>query len=243
MDNLHVPNVAYAGSIPVGCSEERLIMHDKALREKVRAMRATGLSFKVIARQLEISPGTVYIWASDIVLSAEQMASLRSSGRKQAGLTNRRNTASKRIAWRREAELIWEARKSEPLFLCGLGLYWGEGCKLGSALSISNCDPGLLRVWITWCRVYIGNPEFWLQIQLYPDLSDYEAGIYWFLELGIPTVSFSRRVSVNSGKSSKRLPGGTARLALRSGSTEWSVKMKVFLAKLAGLHPPPSSSE
>lgn len=39
------------------------------------------------------------------------------------------NRRQRRLRWKAEALVLWEQWRTDPLFLLGIGLYWGEGSK------------------------------------------------------------------------------------------------------------------
>ena len=52
------------------------------------------------------------------------------------------NRKRRRERWRDEAIVLWEQWREDPLFICGVALYWGEGGKRGRdpRLALSNTD-------------------------------------------------------------------------------------------------------
>ncbi len=79
------------------------------------------------------------------------------------------------------------------LFGLGLGLYWGEGNKANThAVRLGNCDPGLIRFFITFLReVYqIDQNRLKFGIQLFTDTNPRIAKKYWCKELKISAKQF-----------------------------------------------------
>ncbi len=58
----------------------------------------------------------------------------------------------------------------DAFFIAGVALYWGEGSKTRSDLSLANADPRALRLFIDWVRIHHdSSAEFVLKINLHAD--------------------------------------------------------------------------
>ena len=141
------------------------------------------------------------------------------------------NRKQRRERWRAEAISLWEKWKHDPLFVLGVGLYWGEGEKQSSnkRLALSNSDPNLLRTWLRWCARFVPGVRlnFWLCIH---DTCDQAAArAFWRRELNVEITWVSVAVSRASKRRRKTLPHGTLKISLGRGSLEWYTKMLVWL--------------
>lgn len=139
---------------------------------------------------------------------------------------------ARKAAWLCEAERMFNENQSDPLFMLGVGLYWGEGSKSGvyRTLSLSNADPKLLRVWVEWCRKFIPACQLVVQVQIHADVEKEFAKSFWADALGLADVMVYRvEERFAERKHHKKLPAGTARVRLRKGASEWSCKMLLFM--------------
>jgi len=146
------------------------------------------------------------------------------------------NRQRRREEWRSEALSLWQQWRLDPLFLLGVGLYWGEGDKSANKrLALSNSDVHLLRVWLRWCGRFLPGVRlnYWLCIHDNCDLE--EARAFWRRELGVEITWVSVAVSRASKRKRRSLPHGTVKISLSRGSLEWYTKMLVWLELARGL--------
>ena len=138
--------------------------------------------------------------------------------------------------WINEADKFFEIYKNDPLFLLGIGLYWGEGFKRGRQLGIVNSDFNLLNIWINWHKTYIPNINYYGSISAHLDVDEDEAITYWS-KLGIEksNIKLYRAIPKSSkGKRPKnRLPFGTLQIRTSKGSYEWHTKMMRYIQLLS----------
>jgi hypothetical protein len=160
-------------------------------------------------------------------LSLEQRQHAASLGRAQVEANRKR----RREQWRAEALTLWEKWRHDPLFVLGIGLYWGEGEKssLSKRIALSNSDVNLLRTWLRWCARFLPGMQLnsWLCIHDNCDLE--EARAYWRRELNVEVTWVSVAVSCASKRKRRTLPYGTLRVSLGRGSLEWYTKMLVWM--------------
>src|SRR5947209_11459933 len=126
------------------------VQYPSSVREGARALRADGESIKRIASALGISQGTASLWCRDVSLTDEQRAAL--DRRQQHSAVDAASVAAdqRRRKWADETELLWTRHRSDPFFLLGIGIYWGEGRKRlvrgrTGRLCLSNSDPSMMR--------------------------------------------------------------------------------------------------
>jgi hypothetical protein len=139
----------------------------------------------------------------------------------------------RREQWAAEAIHLWEQWRHDPLFLLGVGLYWGEGNKVqkpsGSKMGLSNSDPGLLRVWLRWCRRWLPNVPLRYDLSIHEGCDVEAARHFWKRELGVAVNSVSVAVSRASKHKRNTLPNGTLQVRVGRGSVEWLTKMLTWL--------------
>jgi hypothetical protein len=148
------------------------------------------------------------------------------------------NRKERRERWRAEAPALWEKWKDDPLFMLGVGLYWGEGEKAsrgGKGLALSNADPNLLRTWLRWCARFVPGVHLNSCLSIHDDCDLEAARAFWRRELNIEVTWVSVAVSRASKRKRKTLPHGTLKISLGRGSLEWHTKMLVWLELAHGL--------
>jgi hypothetical protein len=141
------------------------------------------------------------------------------------------NRRRRRQCWQAEARLFWEQWRSDPLFLLGIGLYWGEGRKTprDPSLRISNSDKRLLRVWLAWCQRFMPGVPLRYELNLHANCDASAARRYWEEHLGIKITYTWVAVSMASKRKRNTLPNGTLNIRVGRGSLEWYTKMMVWL--------------
>jgi hypothetical protein len=141
------------------------------------------------------------------------------------------NRRRRREWWRSEALALWKRWHADPLFVLGLGLYWGEGTKsmADQRLALTNSDVCLLRTWIRWCRTFMPGVPFDCSLVVH-DTCDVEAAqAHWQRELGVSVRVVTVAVSSASKRTRNCLPYGTLKVRVARGSREWATKMLVWL--------------
>jgi hypothetical protein len=80
----------------------------------------------------------------------------------------------------------YQSSIDEKLEALALGIWLGEGTKRGSRVEVTNCDPIILRVWITFllkvCKIDYSKLK--LRISLHDPMLKDKARDYWNEQLG-----------------------------------------------------------
>jgi hypothetical protein len=141
------------------------------------------------------------------------------------------NRRQRRLAWKAEAKLLWEQWHSDPLFLLGIGLYWGEGHKSSRCprLRLCNADVHLLRIWLAWCQRFLTGVPLVFALNLHANCDADAARRFWEEHLGIQVTSRWVAVSAASRRRRNTLPNGTLNIQVGRGSLEWYTKMMIWL--------------
>jgi len=192
-----------------------------------KALRRLGLTYGEIRQIIPVPKGTLSCWCRDIVLSETQVAAIkaRMPGRKgvPADTQRKRRLEIQRI--RHHAELFAAGRLHDPFFVAGTVLYWAEGSKTRSELSLSNADPRLLRTFIAWVRRYHGDDrEFVLKINLHADNDEPGARRYWARETGLGDVPFHKTFIKPDGTGHRKnhLAFGVCSVRVRRCADAWN---------------------
>jgi len=136
-----------------------LIMAKYLLRQKARMLRRKGISVKRIAFSLGVSKGTASIWVRDIILSVEQLESLRKLSIAGAERGRLKSAFLQKERWNKKRE---EARKDgvkaignltdRELLIAGIALYWAEGCRKTRVVEFCNSDPTMVQFLLLWLK-------------------------------------------------------------------------------------------
>ncbi len=141
------------------------------------------------------------------------------------------NRRKRREHWKTEAKQLWEQWRTDPLFLLGIGLYWGEGEKSPRAarLRISNSDVNLLRVWVAWCQRFLPGVPLYNALNLHPNCDAEAARRFWEEQLQIK-ISCVWVCASTAGKQRRNtLPNGTLNIRVGKGCLEWYTKMMIWI--------------
>jgi hypothetical protein len=131
------------------------------LRIKARKMRSQGESVKIIAKRLGVSKGTVSLWVRDIILSVEQLETLKQrliKGGELGRLKGSLMQKERRLKAIKDG-VKWGLAKTGNLsdreyFLTGTALYWAEGSKKRGGFMLCNSDPKLIIFMIGWLEKF-----------------------------------------------------------------------------------------
>lgn len=132
------------------------VRHAKAVKTKARKLRQGGMAIKQIARELGISVASSWLWTREVSLTSEQIEALRGKaidGRVKWGVKQREAKRERMEIWKAQAILEFEERKNDPLFMLGLGIYWGEGSK-STGPSMTGADVRILACWKAWLEKF-----------------------------------------------------------------------------------------
>lgn len=187
---------------------------------KARALRKRGHSIGDIAKQLNVSRGSVSLWVRDIHLTEIQKAQLTANGFSKSAIEKRRiNRMSKRkkahLEVFQEAQNEVDRLSKKDLWLLGVALYWGEGSKTyKGVVSISNSDPAVIKIMMRFYREILNVSEERIRchVHTFSHLNSKVAEQYWSGITGVPLKQFYKTYSKPSkaGKGKKdTLPYGT----------------------------------
>ena len=126
--------------------------------------------------------------------------------------------------------------KNDPLFIFGLGLYWGEGDKKsGNMVAVTNSDPNILSVIAKFYRKYLSLDESKLGIKLfiYKDINIDFAIDFWSKLLKIPRNQFIKvQILESRAKLTKtKLKYGIC--TLYCSNTEFHIKIREWIRLLS----------
>jgi len=117
-------------------------------------LRKTGKSYNKICKELDIPKSTMHYWFKNLQWSenikrrlTEKAQRLATKQMKAMALANKKRWEVWREQHRKEAGKEFPLLKSNPLFVAGLMLYWGEGDnKPRGDVRITNINPRMIKL-------------------------------------------------------------------------------------------------
>ena len=172
---------------------------------KARELRSQGKSVREIARELNVSKGSVSSWVRDIHLSTEQYESIvlkwktcSKRGGDLAAKLNQEKYLQLRKEYQEEGRKL--ARQKDPDFFAGCMLYWAEGTKSRTHCQLTNSDVNMLKYFIQFLKKFFSVKDEDIRIGChYYDsngLSNIEVENYWMEQLKVQQSSLVK-TSVN----------------------------------------------
>lgn len=172
-------------------------------KNKAIQLRQEGLTYSEILKQVPVAKSTLSEWLRSVKLAKRQFQKLTDKKRLSA---LRGSAEKKRIRIEKEKNIInksfleIEKLSDRENFLCGVMLYWAEGCKqkdtnVSVGVKFSNSDPNMLRFFLYWIQKYLNvdDEDIFLDIYMHENFeSEKDMFIqYWSKELNLPIVKFN----------------------------------------------------
>jgi hypothetical protein len=208
-------------------------------------LRKLGLTYTEIRELIPVPKSTLSGWFRDIHLTQHQIDDIRhrtdSSSRKGIPVDTQWRRHRDIRAVRAEAVRFAMDHLSDPFFIAGVVLYWGEGSKTRNFVDVTNTDPAALLLFIAWARRYLDpRIEFQLGLHLHAGNDEEEAKVYWRSVLSLPDVPFGKTYFKEEGTGHRKnhLPHGVCRVRTRRAADNWHrvmVWIDVVGANLTGL--------
>ena len=220
-------------------------MTDLIKYKQAEKLRKQGKSYKIISNKLNLSKSTISNWFANKPWSKKiksDLNSLRIGNAKKnlskANTTRLNNLILKRKEYIREARFEFNKHVKSPLFLIGLGIYWGEGDKTNNGrVAVINTDPGLLQIVAKFYRHCLGVSESRLRVGLfiYEDINRNKAIKFWSQKLKISQTQF---IKIQTLKSRSRLTKNKSKYGICSlyfSNTKLNVKIHEWI-RLLSIH-------
>ena len=178
-------------------------MAKSLLKIQARGMRSLGKSVSQIAIELGVSKSTTSLWVRDIILSVEQMESLKQSsligaelGRLKSALLQKERRLRLIDDSKRFGKEALSTLTEREFLVAGLALYWGEGYKKGREFSFCNSDPEMVKFLIRWLHncFQIAIEDIKCSVGINEIHKEREELVrkYWSETLGIPLSQFTK---------------------------------------------------
>lgn len=199
-------------------------MAKQELRERARALRKKGLSYKEIKEEVGVSKSTLSLWLKDVVLTSKQKGRLYT---KQIKILCLGSKSQKERRAREVNAIIENATREvrlpvsdEAFKLFGAALYWAEGDKKHD-FKITNSDPHLVLFIVHWLEKFfqVDRKTLKVSLNIYSQQNDNDLKQFWADLTGIPLRNFGKSYvkPANKGYKKNTLYYGTARIYVPKG--------------------------
>jgi hypothetical protein len=164
-------------------------------------LRKKGLSLGNIARQLKVSKGSVSVWTKNVKLTKEQKSRLKEDNKCFGNTYSSDHFRQKRLEYQKEGEIILNKFGYE--FLCGCVMYWAEGTKNKSSVSIINSDPYILKYFVEFLKKFfnVNMNDIKVHCTYYNEANVDDIENYWSSILSLPKKNFWKSTKVKSMRS------------------------------------------
>jgi hypothetical protein len=207
------------------------------------ALRTAGKSYSEISVQTAISKSTLSSWFSKEKFSQKLTKELnekwKASARSRILKMNVERKKQRELHYeqlRKEAREEYQKLKSNPLFLIGLSLYWGEGTKTHNGrVSLINSDPELLKIVVAFYRKVLLIPEEKIRAEMfiYQDHDEKSTKLYWSRKLRIEPTRFIKTQVLPSKatRTKRRMKNGLCTVYF--SNTQVGIKILEWIKELA----------
>ena len=201
-------------------------------------LRKTGKSYNKICKELGIPKSTMHYWFRNLRWSQRIKKELTEKAEIQATKRLRAVIRAQKKRWKEyrkqyqeEAKKEFRALKSNPLFLAGLMLYWGEGDNSSkSQVRLSNTDSRMIKLFNEFLRktCKISEEKIRLSLIIYPDLDDEDCKKFWNNKTKISLKQFDKSSVIYGRHPTKRLKNGICIIRVNSSP---GLKEKIIIWK------------
>ncbi len=218
-------------------------------REKAIELRRAGLSYKMIRQELGIPISTLTSWLKSEPWSqaikdrlSREVSFSNPKALKAMAEANRERWKLKHEEYREAAIKEFQKLKSDPLFLAGLMLYWGEGDKVlkNSVVRLCNSEPEMIRIFNLFLTkaLQISSDKISAWLLLYPDLVDSVQKNFWSKATGLSISQFKKSIYIKGRHPKKRLSYGVCTIfvssrALKERMLKWLELYQDYLRSYA----------
>jgi hypothetical protein len=167
------------------------------LRARARELRASGLAYNEIVRQLGVSKGSVSLWVRDMPrLSEVEVLARQSEGSASYWRQERPRRQVARQAAVAEAASQIGALTDRELLIAGAVAYWCEGAKSkphrrSEQVTFVNSDPGLIRLFLRFLALIgIRSDRLGCRLHIHDDANESDALEFWRGVTGLGSEQF-----------------------------------------------------
>ncbi|MBI4158331.1 MAG: hypothetical protein HY505_01790 [Candidatus Yanofskybacteria bacterium] len=196
-------------------------------KEEAFELRRQNKSYKQISCGLGIAISTLAgwfkheSWSQEIKNRLSREASLSNPKKLELmAQANRERWKLKHEEYRMAAVKEFEKLKSDPLFLAGIMLYWGEGDKVlkNCIVRLGNSEPEMIRIFNLFLTksLQISTDKISVWLLLYPDLVDSVQKNFWSKATGLSLDQFKKSIYIKGRHPTKRLSYGVCYISINS---------------------------
>ncbi|HZP50398.1 hypothetical protein [Actinocrinis sp.] len=163
-------------------------------RERARALRLEGKTYKQIRAELDVSSATLSMWLRDLPHpQPDRAAHAAHMHRILATRRNEQREAQKAAAFAEVGEI-----SDRELMLLGVALYWAEGVKdkpysRREYIQFINSDAGMMRVFLSWLDlVGVEEVDRQYRISIHESANLAAAEDFWRRVVGKPEADFRK---------------------------------------------------
>lgn len=178
-------------------------MAKSTLRLKARTLRRKGISVIAIANELRVSKSTVSLWVRDIILTIQQLETLRhhslqgaERGRIIGALKQKQARLAKIEEGNADGSTMLGIMTEREFFTAGVALYWAEGNKKMKKIELCNSDPQMIIFFLLWLKHFfqmtIDDVRCYVGINILHKSRDRDVKRYWSQITGIPLKQFTK---------------------------------------------------
>ncbi len=198
-------------------------MYTREIKNKAIDLRRDGHSFSHISSELGVAKSTLSLWLRDISFLPNKI------------MLETTEINARKLIKTKKIDKMWSLAKAfdfadknvgelsdRDLFILGIGIYIGEGSKVGNFVRIANSDPRIIRLSMKWFKKCFGlsDENFRIRIHVYPDNDENKVLNFWVKALNVKReVFYPSSLDKRTNKSRKNkntLPYGTAHLSVVS---------------------------
>jgi len=208
-----------------------------------KKLRMSGKSYLYIKKITGVPESTLSDWFSETKWSEDikKRLTLINNQRSSNFLTHlnrlkRLDTLKKYDFYRQEAAREYNVLKTNPLFLIGISIYWGEGEKTENGrLGLINSDDEMIEVATRFFREVLEIPEEKLRaaIFLYLDNNKEKCLKYWANKTGLSEKQFNKTQLLPSRRkmTQRRIRNGICKVYFTD--VKMNIKIKEWIRLLA----------
>lgn len=165
-------------------------------RERARALRLEGQTYRQIRAELGVSKSTLSMWLRDLPHpEPNRAAHAAHMGRARSAKTNALRAKEKAEGFAEVGSI-----SDRELMLLGVALYWAEGTKdkpysRREMIDFINSDPGMIRLFLNWLDlVGVDRARRRYRVSIHENADVAAAEDRWRFVIGLPDVEFSAAV-------------------------------------------------